>query len=714
MGHIRILSDQVANQIAAGEVVDRPASVVKELLENSLDAGATRIRVEVEAGGRKIIRISDDGCGMNRDDTLLAFERHATSKLRTADDLLSIATLGFRGEALPSIASVARVTLETSTGDPAEPGTRLEIAGGKILRVDDAALPRGTTIAVSDLFFNTPARRKFLRAESTELAHVTALVTHYALVHPEKHFDLVSSSHTIVAAPPVARAAERIYQIFGKDTLAQLLPVAAELPLERVGLPETPPWKRDPDEPPRQPGTLRLTGFFSKPELQKLNRNSIYIFVNKRLIRDRLLLHGITEAYRNVIPPTSFPVVLLFLEMPPEEVDVNVHPAKTEVRFRQQSWVHDFVRDSLRTALVKARPAAGFLAALDAQPTASPSLMPPAASPVPGAPGEALRTELTEGIAPPDSDPGAIANAEAFQLTPRTPNPTVGRLPFGAGGIAGKAFDQNRFEPGSFEPGSFDRQALSEAAAALLTPPDPNSNGANHCSPSPNGNGSNGSHTAAAASQIEAEQAAVNLNQLGSLKPLGQLRESFILATSEEGLWIIDQHVAHERVLFEKILRERQVEQAQRQRLLMPLLVDLKPEQMVVFAHIAEELERNGFEVEPFGPQTLAVKAAPVGLEGAELERMLAEVIEQSAGIEAAGLNEQPTKNEDLTALRTRIAASLACHSAIKINMPLDQARMEWLLLELARTNHPTSCPHGRPIALLYSWKEIYRAFHRI
>src|SRR5579875_3914400 len=272
MGRIRILSDQVANQIAAGEVVDRPASVVKELLENALDAGATRIRVEVEAGGRKLIRIVDNGCGMNRDDALLAFERHATSKLRTADDLLSIATLGFRGEALPSIASVARVTLETSTGDPAEPGTRVEIAGGKILRVEDAALPRGTTVAVSDLFFNTPARRKFLRAESTELAHVTALVTHYALVHPEKHFELVSSSHTIVAAPPVVRAAERIYQIFGKDTLAQLLPVAAELPLERAGLPEPPPWKKEPGEPARRPGTLRLTGFYSRPELQKLNR----------------------------------------------------------------------------------------------------------------------------------------------------------------------------------------------------------------------------------------------------------------------------------------------------------------------------------------------------------------------------------------------------------------------------------------------------------
>src|ERR1035438_6234740 len=318
MGRIRVLPDQVANQIAAGEVVDRPASVVKELLENSLDAGATRIRVEVEAGGRRLIRVSDDGQGMNRDDALLAFERHATSKLRTANDLLSIATLGFRGEALPSIASVARVKLETSTGDESA-GTVIEIAGGKILHVEESALPRGTTLAVSDLFFNTPARRKFLRAESTERARVTALVTHYALAHPEKHFELLSSSHTLLSAPPVSRSAERIYQIFGKETLAQLLPVAAEFPLDRAGLPEPPPWKKDPDEPPRDPGSVRVTGFYSKPELQKLNRNSIYIFVNKRLIRDRLLIHAITEAYRNVIPPTSFPVVLLFLEMPPKK-----------------------------------------------------------------------------------------------------------------------------------------------------------------------------------------------------------------------------------------------------------------------------------------------------------------------------------------------------------------------------------------------------------
>ena len=684
MGRIRVLSDQVANQIAAGEVVDRPASVVKELLENALDAGATRIRIEVEAGGRKLIRIADDGHGMNRDDALLAFERHATSKLRTADDLLSIATLGFRGEALPSIASVARVTLQTGEGQDGT-GTLMEIAGGKILHVEDAALARGTTVSVADLFFNTPARRKFLRAESTELALVTALVTHYALVHPEMHFELLSATHTVVSAPPVSRTAERIYQIFGKDTLAQLLPVAAELPLHHAGLPEPPPWKRDPTEPARDPGTLRLSGFYSKPELQKLNRNSIYIFVNHRLIRDRLLLHAIAEAYRNIIPPTSSPVVLLFLEMAAEEVDVNVHPAKTEVRFRQPSIVHDFVRDSLRNALVKARPAAGFLAALDSSPAASPSLMPTADSPLPGSPEDAPL--------PSDSEPSGFeaAGAEPFQLTPRPIAPVPGRLPFDGTTLSAQNFDG----------------ALGQAAASLLD--QDGVPGQQDCSPANGSARSQFATTVRETLEIENEQAATNLNHLGSLRPLGQLRESFILAAGEDGLWIIDQHVAHERVLFEKILRDRKVEHVQRQRLLMPLLVELKPAQMVVFAQIADELERNGFEVEPFGPQTLAVKAAPVGLEGAALERMLAEVIDQSS--EEV---DEPRQNEDLTALRTRIAASIACHSAIKVNTALDPARMEWLLLELARTEHPTSCPHGRPIALKYSWKDIQRAFHRI
>jgi DNA mismatch repair protein MutL len=268
-----------------------------------------------------------------------------------------------------------------------------------------------------------------------------------------------------------------------------------------------------------------------------------------------------------------------------------------------------------------------------------------------------------------------------------------GKLPFAA----------ENFRPG---PGGWSGQkAWGEAASALFQPP--NLPPVGDCSPSPAD--ADGTNPAEETAQIEAEQAAANLDQLASLHPLGQLRDSFILATGEDGLWIIDQHVAHERVLFEKILRDRQVEKVQRQRLLMPMLVELKPSQMVTFARIAEELERNGFEVEPFGPQTLAVKAAPVGLEGAALERMLAEVIDESSAD-----SDEPAHNQDLTALRTRIAASIACHSAIKINTPLDEVRIEWLLGELAKTSHPTSCPHGRPIALLYSWKEIQRAFHRI
>jgi DNA mismatch repair protein MutL len=654
MGRIRVLSDQVANQIAAGEVVERPASVVKELLENSLDAGATRIRLEVEGGGRKLIRIVDNGHGMVRDDALLAFERHATSKLRSSDDLLSIATLGFRGEALPSIASVARVTLETRAAED-EVGTQLEIAGGSLLRVEDAGLPAGTTIAVRDLFFNTPARRKFLRSEQTELGHVAALVTHYALAHPAKHFELHTSTQALVMAPAVASAGERLFQIFGRETFESLIPVTAEIDFARAGLPEPPPWKRAEDYEPPEPGFLRLSGFCSKPELQKLNRNSIYVFVNGRLIRDRLVLHALTEAYRNIIPPTSFPVVLLFLEMPPQEVDVNVHPAKTEVRFRQGPFVHDFVRDTVRTALMQARPAASFFQALHAAPTASESLMVDV-SPLPGV--EQAVFEPRDGLVAESEaliEPGDVAG---FELRERIVAPLPGRLGFeGAGLAVGYEETVNPDLKGEMWGGQ----------------------------------------------DVADEQP--TLNSLATLKPLGQLRDSFILAVNEEGLWIVDQHVAHERVLFEKILRERKVERVQRQRLLMPVLIELLPEQMVTFSAIAEELERNGFEGEPFGPRTLAVKAAPVGLEGRELERMLEEVL-------AVTERERQVENEE--ARRTRIAASIACHAAIKVNMPLEPQKIDWLLRELAKTEHPTSCPHGRPIALRYSLREIQRAFQRI
>ena len=650
MGKIHVLSEAVANKIAAGEVVERPASVVKELLENSLDAASTRIKIHVEAGGKKLIQITDNGCGMVRDDAMLAFERHATSKLKNAEDLLSVSTLGFRGEALPSIASVSRLHLETRAAE--EPsGTVVEINGGKIFKIEEAGLPIGTSIAIRDLFFNTPARKKFLKAETTELSHIASLVTHYALAHPDKHFELHSATHAMLVAPPVAGYGERVYQVFGKDVLDQLLPIAAVQPLAHIGLPQPPPWRREEEEEPKDPGEVRIHGFVSKPEIQKLNRNSIYIFVNGRLIRDRLVQHAITEAYRNILPPTVFPVVLLFLEMPTAEVDVNVHPSKTEVRFRQQSILHDFVRDSVRAVLMKARPVPQFVSEIHAHPTASPSLTAGAHEGGQGAAAWSSLDQPVDGAGFTLQAPIAPVISERFQFQ---------------GGISVEA-----------------NAAVSLARVAEVIPDD-------GC-------------TAALADEPDAPSQLAP--SLASLRPLGQIRESFILAVNAEGLWIIDQHVAHERVLFERVLKQRAAKGVESQRLLMPLILELAPAQQAVFAEISDELARNGFEVEPFGTRSVAVKVAPAGVDGAQVEHMLHELLEQLS---------REDQKLNLEAIRTRIAASIACHAAIKVNMPLEQNKMEWLLSELAKTECPMSCPHGRPVVLRYSLKDIQKAFKRI
>jgi DNA mismatch repair protein MutL len=677
MGRIHVLSEAVANKIAAGEVVERPASVVKELLENSLDAGATRIKINVEAGGKRLIQVVDNGCGMVRDDAMLAFERHATSKIKDAEDLLSVATLGFRGEALPSIASVSRLRLETCAAenvpDDDVAGTVIEINGGKIARVEEAGLPAGTSITVRDLFFNTPARKKFLKAESTELSHIASLVTHYALARPDKHFELHSATNAMLVAPPVAGYSERVYQVFGKETLDQLIAVAAVEPLERVGLPQAPPWRRaevdeDQDEEARangrsatDPGEMRIHGFVSKPEIQKLNRNSIFIFVNGRLIRDRLVQHALTEAYRNILPPTVYPVVLLFLELPAAEVDVNVHPSKTEVRFRQQTVMHDFVRDSVRAALMKARPVPQFMAEIHAHATASSGLTPG---------GRAGDWAVSEGgILTLDAALAAGTTAHepsagtAFTLQPPTMPSLSARLQFD-GGIAVEA------------------NPAIPVARGLEAIPD------HGCAPA-----------------IDVTEQEPTLASLATLKPMGQIRNSFILAVNEDGLWIVDQHVAHERVLFERVLKQRAAQKVESQRLLMPIVLDLSPAQQAVFTEISDELQRNGFEAEPFGARSVAVKVAPAGVEGAAVEHMLHELLDQFS-------REEQSLN--LEKIRARIAASIACHAAIKVNMALEQNKMEWLLAELAQTDHPYTCPHGRPVVLRYSMKDIQKAFKRI
>jgi DNA mismatch repair protein MutL len=658
MGRIRILPDQVANKIAAGEVVERPASVVKELLENSLDAGATEVRVEVESGGRRLIRIVDDGCGMLRDDALLAFERHATSKLRDVKDLLSISTLGFRGEALPSIASVSRLLLETRAEEEST-GTRIEIAGGKMLRCEEAALGRGTVITVRDLFYNVPARRKFLRTEQTELAHIASLVTHYSLAHAGKTFHLTSGPSELLHVTPVATLQERVYQVFGSQVLDELVDIGLReqdlyLPPPSVplsaGLAE---YRREPgpdDDPPTR--TFRLRGFFSRPQVQKGNRNSIFIFVNGRLIRDRLLLHALSSAYHNLIPPASYPFALLFLECDPEEVDVNVHPSKTEVRFRHGNFVHDFVRDTLRDRLMESRPAPSFS---PRAPLQAPPAQPAAALPY---------SEFSQMIE--NQEPAAESVLEAPAAEPALPEfalrPVAGpapRLDFSAPPL--------EVTPGPPPSGKLSRHldAHGEFPPEAIPPPE------------------------------------ISLSVLSELRPLGQIHESFIIAAGRDGLWIIDQHVAHERILFEQVLKQRAAGRVETQRLLMPLILQLTPEQQIDYARIADELHASGFETEPFGNRTIAVKSAPASLGAADLEKILFEILETAEG---------ELRGASLEDLRRNICASIACRAAIKINTRLDTAKMEWLLRALAATD----CPHGRPIAMHYSTREILKAFHRI
>jgi DNA mismatch repair protein MutL len=645
MGRIRVLPDAVANQIAAGEVVERPASVIKELLENSLDAGATSISIEAESGGRRLLRITDNGCGMLRDDAMLAFERHATSKLTSVKDLFCIATLGFRGEALPSIASVSRLTLETHAPEEST-GTRVEIHGGKMIRCDEAALANGTVITVRDLFFNVPARKKFLRSDQTELAHIASLVTHYSLAHPERTFELRHDNRELLHVTPVSTLRERVFQVFGSNTLEDLLDIGEHE--KEFLIPDAP--QGVPDE--ERTRAFLLRGFVSMPQVQKYNRNSIYLFVNGRLIRDKLLLHAMQAAYHNLMPSGAFPFALLFLDCDAEEVDVNVHPSKTEVRFRHGSWVHDFVRDAIRGSIMQSRPL---------------SSLPMTAPPQPGARlpysefSQQLENAAIRNVVPPDDAQG-VGQPDLPIFTLHQPLGPAPRFDF-----------TDAPPPESAVPSTPIRTRIPDTHGGL-----------------PDG------------VILDAVQ---SLDILKDLRPLGQLHESFILAAGRDGLWIIDQHVAHERILFEQVLRQRAAGRVEQQALLMPIVIELTAGQQIEYAHIADELRASGFESEPFGNRTIAISAAPAAVKPGDIEKILFEILETA---------ERELRGASLDEVRRNVCATIACRAAIKINMRLDQQKMEWLLAELARCEHPTNCPHGRPIALRYSNRDILKGFHRI
>jgi len=653
MSKIRVLADHVANQIAAGEVVERPASVAKELVENSIDAGSKRIDIEIEAGGRRLLKISDDGEGMVRDDAVLAFERHATSKISGAEDLSAIATLGFRGEALASIASVAKVELTTKTEDGTA-ATKVTIEGGRMRDVKDAAHPRGTTIAVRDIFFNVPARRKFLRSEATETFHLTNLVTHYALAHPEIAFTFTSNGREVIRASLAKDLRERAYQLFGEEFLENLLEVNGG-----------------------NPQVARVIGYVSAPRDRRTSRDSQYLFVNRRFVRDRMIGRALSEGYRSILPYGVYPAALLFIETPLAEVDVNVHPAKTEVRFRRSAAVADAVREAVKAALA----AAGYVR--EEREVVAPVY-------------EEQKPTATVAVGGLGTQTAAAFTAPVFEVErpPRiSPEVQQSRMAFASlMSSVEEALEEELTEPQQPEVRTDFGLTTPEVAqptavpAVVATVP--------RSSPLPPLNSAE-----KIVRQVTSEEVSPNI------RPLGQLEESFIIATDEEGLLLIDQHVAHERVLFDKYRALESERRVESQQLLVPETFDLTPAQAAVFDQLAPELEVYGFELMRLSGRTVAIKATPADLPAGEARNMLAELLETV---------DPEKKNSARETMRDEIAASLACHAAIKVNMPLAPEKMRWLIDRLLQTSSPTTCPHGRPVILRLKMRDILKSFHRI
>jgi DNA mismatch repair protein MutL len=636
MSKIKVLPDSLANKIAAGEVVERPASVVKELLENALDAGARSINIEIEDGGKKLIRVVDDGEGMTRDDAIIAFERHATSKLRSADDLEAINTLGFRGEALPSIAAVSRLFLRTKTAHDNE-GTEVEFNGGKLIAVRDIAWPGGSEVEVRDLFFNIPARRKFLKSDATESFHIANLVQHYALANPQLAFLLVNNGRDVIRVTPANSLKERAYQVLGAALLEKLVEVDAEA------------------------NGLRVSGFASNPQEQRSSRDAQYLFINRRFVRDQLIGRALTEAYRSMMPSGYYPAAVLFIEAPHSEVDVNVHPAKTEVRFLHEGAVLAFVRDSVSSALRSTHPITQVpgMARANRETIEEPRSwgVEEQRSIADANLSSGMKQRDVDSSKHPDSD-AVIVNAskEATQQRPRSPDPKDG-------------FQLDRIAIDSPQECKVESPASVELVSQTSSPEANTLPGFGH-----------------------------------GIKPLGQIRDSYIVATDEEGLLLVDQHVAHERILFEQFRDARLARSSGLQPLLIPATLDLTPAEVEAFSIVQAELENIGIETMQLSGRTIAIKTTPAGLSSSDVLAVVRELL---------AVIERERRSFTIERIRDEIAAELACKAAIKINMPLTSEKMQWLIDELMKTQNPMTCPHGRPILMRMGLRDIERGFKR-
>ncbi len=598
MSKIRILPEILSNKIAAGEVVERPASVVKELIENALDAGAGRIRIDVEKGGRSLIRVSDDGCGMGRDDAMLAVERYATSKIHSDTDLFAISSLGFRGEALPSIAAVSRFTLETRTRDD-DAGVRIEIDGGKLKNVSEIGAPPGAQVTVRQLFFNTPARRKFLKTTATEMGRISDAAARIAMGWPEVRFTLVHNDRPVKTFSAVQDPLDRIIDVLGREAKKNFFPLD---------------FKSD---------GLSVSGWIASASAVRSASGGIYIYVNGRSVRDRMVQHALCGGYGSRLMRGTFPVAVLYLDVPHDLVDVNVHPAKHEVRFARHRQVHDAVRDLVSATLARSdrRPAVSRAA-----PPAAPESAPRRPAPAPVTPSQASEVEEARGQYHPPPE----ASSPSVPTEARKDRPPPAR----------------------------------DAQIPIWT---------------------------------ETETPRLNV--------IGQALETYIICESREGLVLIDQHAAHERILYEKLKNRANADRPQAQNLLMPETLDLNHAETAVMEQMLPEFERIGLEIEPFGGDTYVVKSVPSMLQDRDIRAVILEILDKSA---ETGVSSDPGQAVD------HCLKIMACHGAIRANQRLSRDQMQALIAQLDACETPSHCPHGRPVWIKWSGRHLEKSFKRI
>ncbi|MBI4389379.1 MAG: DNA mismatch repair endonuclease MutL [Nitrospinae bacterium] len=607
---VQVLPEELANQIAAGEVVERPASIVKELLENSIDAQATRIAVEIEAAGKELIKVSDNGAGMSPEDARLAFRRHATSKICRPEDLASIRTLGFRGEALPSIASIAKVRL-SSFREGCETGCEVCVEGGTFLWAKEVAHPRGTTVEARHIFFNTPARKKFLKGDATEFAHIAQAVTHQALAYPRIHFTLTHNGRQVLNVLPTEHAQYRIAELFGTELAKELVQVG------------------------ENSGDYALEGYVSNPVFTRANRSAQYFFINGRFIRDKVVLHAVQHGYSHLLPKDQHPALFLYLSMDPRLLDVNVHPAKAEVRFASQQEVHQFISRGVRNALSRNE------------------------SPPPAAPARQGEVRPAgEPSPPPYREPqGQTAVSYSSPLHSRHDSRDLSRA-------LDRFYRGSAAEPSAGAPSSPERQI--EIFDRKPTP---------------------------LSSLIYSE-----------FEPVGQLDNSFIILQGKKGIVVVDQHIAHERVLYERFREAARNRKVEVQSLLFPLAVEFPPDEAHLLTAHLEMLGALGLELEPFGSNGFLLRSAPAIFKNDDYGEMLREIVESLSCRGSVGT---------VDAKREEIIITMACRNAIKINQPLEPDQIRKLLFDLEGTEMPYTCPHGRPISLLFDMEDILKKFLR-